>query len=177
MDKIVFYDKPNKEDKNSREITCEEANEMITEAQKKKTFSPVCSAYLFKDNLEYYKIIYFVDMIIFIDLINIKQIWYEKISDLYYFIDKIIYKKYEYENKIVDIEAHFRNHTFSEPNICMINIVEEGEKNYYIGEIDETVFYRTIKFGEIDTFLKDLQMHLEKNIFNIQKCNEKYERK
>ena len=96
---------------------------------------------------------------------------------IYYFIDKIIYKKYEYENKTVDIEAHFRNHTFSEPNICMINIVEEGEKNYYIGEIDETVFYRTIKFGEIDTFLKDLQMHLEKNIFNIQKCNEKYERK
>ena len=47
MDKIVFYDKPNKEDKNSREITCEEANEMITEAQKKETFSPVCSAYFF----------------------------------------------------------------------------------------------------------------------------------
>lgn len=70
MYKIVFYDKPNKEDKNSREITCEEANEMITEAQKKETFSPVCSAYFLKNNLQCYKIIYFVDMIIFIYWFN-----------------------------------------------------------------------------------------------------------
>ena len=51
---------------------------------------------------------------------------------------------------MLHVELNFRNRNFSMPNICMIEVTDNEDKIYYIADINDTFFYRTIEFDDID---------------------------
>ena len=60
MCKILYLTGGNIEDKSTRQITCDEAQKILLEAQKgKKNYNPICSMMDYRDNRLYRKIIYF----------------------------------------------------------------------------------------------------------------------
>lgn len=60
MCKILYLTGGNIEDKSTRQITCDEAQKILLEAQKgKKNYNPICSMMDYRDNRLYRKIILF----------------------------------------------------------------------------------------------------------------------
>lgn len=175
MCKIIYLTGGNIEDKSTRQITCDEAQKILLEAQKgKKNYNPICSMMDYRDNRLYRKIIYFTFQLVAIDLDTTKQIWYEKVNGDEYFIDKIVYNNYQ--NKNVYIELHFRNSKFSKPNICMIRMKDKNGWRYFVGDIEDIHFYRTIKFGDIEIVFKDLDASFEAFLNNVQECDKRFVR-
>lgn len=173
MSKLLYLTGGNTEDKNTRQITYDEAEKMFLDTQnKEKMYKPICSLIEYGAKGMYRKIVYFTFQVVAIDLDTTKQIWYEKTKDNSYFIDKIVYN--DYKRQGIYVEIHFRGGTFSYPNICMIKIREQNEWKYFIGDIDDTFFYRIIKFGDMETIYKDLDSSFEPYLNNIQKCNERF---
>lgn len=144
---VLYYTGGNDLDKNTEQISYDEAEKLFIRGQKATGFEPICSAIFMDKGKKEYKVIYFKDGIIFIDLLSSMQIWYKKLEENTYFIDKIIINNYQYKQKHAIVELNFRNHTFSEPNICMVRVSCNGENEYYLGNIEETAFYRDIKWG------------------------------
>lgn len=165
----------NSMDKRTKEITCDEAKKMLLDAQNENTYKPICSTIILKENKEYRKIIYFNFRVLVVDLESTKQIWYEKVNGNKYFVDKVVYERYGKQQAYV--EVHFRNRNFSNPNICMIRMQNEKDWEYYVGDIEDTLFYRTIEFGDIDVLFRDLEMSFESYMKNIQKCDKRFIRK
>lgn len=175
MCKILYLTGGNIEDKSTRQITCDEAQKILLEAQKgKKNYNPICSMMDYRDNRLYRKIIYFTFQLVAIDLDTTKQIWYEKVNGDEYFIDKIVYNNYQ--NKNVYIELYFRNSKFSKPNICMIRMKDKNGWRYFVGDIEDIHFYRTIKFGDIEIVFKDLDASFEAFLNNVQECDKRFVR-
>ena len=142
MCKILYLTGGNIEDKSTRQITCDEAQKILLEAQKgKKNYNPICSMMDYRDE---------------------------------YFIDKIVYNNYQ--NKNVYIELHFRNSKFSKPNICMIRMKDKNGWRYFVGDIEDIHFYRTIKFGDIEIVFKDLDASFEAFLNNVQECDKRFVR-
>lgn len=176
MDNIIFLTGGNTTDKSTRLITYDEAQEMLLDAQNdKETYKPICSMIIQKESVMYRKVIYFTFQVISVDLDTSKQVWYEKVNGNEFFVDKIVYNNYKNQN--IYIELHFRNRTFSMPNICMIRMKGEKDWEYYVGDIDDTFFYRTIEFGDTDTIFKDLDTSFESYLYNIQKCDKRFIRR
>lgn len=68
MCKILYLTGGNIEDKSTRQITCDEAQKILLEAQKgKKNYNPICSMMDYRDNRLYRKIIYFTFQLVAID--------------------------------------------------------------------------------------------------------------
>lgn len=173
MKKILYLTGGNTDDESTRQITYNEAEKMFLDAQNmEKMFKPICSRVEYGEKGIYRKVIYFTFQVVIIDLHTTKQVWYEKTIDNRYFIDKIVYN--DYKKQGIYVEIHIRNSTFSDPNICMIKIYEQNEWKYFMGDIDDTFFYRTIYFGEVETIYKDLDANFEPYLNNIQKCNERF---
>jgi hypothetical protein len=173
MSKMLYLTGGNTDDKSTRQITYNEAEKMFLDAQNmEKIFEPICSIVEYGEKGIYRKVIYFTFQVVIIDLHTTKQVWYEKIKDNRYFIDKIVYNNYKKQG--IYVEMHIRNSTFSYPNICMIKVCEQNEWKYFVGDIDDTLFYRMIHFGDVETLYKDLDASFEPYLNNIQKCNEKF---
>lgn len=173
MSKLIYLTGGNTEDKCTRQITYDEAQKMLLEAQnEKKMYKPVCSLIEYSEKGIYRKVIYFTFQVVAIDLDATKQIWYEKKEDNSYFIDKIVYNNYK--KRSIYVEIHFRDSTFSYPNICMIRINDQNEWKHFVGDIEDIHFYRIIKFGDIETIYKDLDVSFEPYLNNIQKCDERF---
>lgn len=128
---------------------------MLLDAQnEKETYNPICFMIVFKEN-----VIYFTFRVVVINLDTTKQIWYEKLKGNGYFINKIVY--YNYNNLKKYIKMHFRNHTFSDPNICMIRMQGKKDWEYFVGDIEDSFFYRVIEFGDTETVFKNLDTSFE----------------
>ncbi len=171
-----------------RELINWKTKKLFLDAKDIKTYSPICTMAFWHNSLgESTKdiktqfqlcrvmeaslnkvIIYFNYQVIVEDLDIGKQIWYEKARDREeYFIEKIIRTKYN--NKSENIELYFRDRNFSDPNICMIKVNNGKDWDYYMADIDDTLFYRTIEFGDTETIDKDLQTNFEIYLYNIEK--------
>lgn len=74
------------------------------------------------------------------------------------------------------IELHFRNSKFSKPNICMIRMKDKNGWRYFVGDIEDIHFYRTIKFGDIEIVFKDLDASFEAFLNNVQECDKRFVR-
>lgn len=173
MSKMLYLTGGNTDDKSTRQITYNEAEKMFLDAQNMgKMFKPICSIVEYGEKGIYRKVIYFTFQVVIIDLHTTKQVWYEKMKDNRYFIDKIVYNNYKKQG--IYVEMHIRNSTFSYPNICMIKAWEQNEWKYFVGDIDDTLFYRIIHFGDVETLYKDLDASFEPYLNNIRKCNEKF---
>jgi len=70
----------NYDDKDTKLLTFDEAKNMLLDAQNIKTFNPICSMRIFKEQVPYRAFIYFNFRLIVVDLDMAKQIWYEKVS-------------------------------------------------------------------------------------------------
>ena len=175
MCKILYLTGGNIEDKSTRQITCDEAQKILSEARKgKKNYNPICSMMEYRENKAYRKIIYFTFHLIAIHLDTTKQIWYQNVGGDEYFIDKIVYNNYQ--NKNIYMELHFRNRNFSRPNICMIRIKDENGWRYFVGDIEDIHFYRTIEFEDSEIVFKDLDTNFEVFLNNVQECDKRFVR-
>lgn len=76
---------------------------------------------------------------------------------------------------MLHVELNFRNRNFSMPNICMIEVTDNEDKIYYIADINDTFFYRTIEFDDIDILFKDLDTSLKEFLYNFRKTNDNFE--
>ena len=176
MYNIIYLTGGNTKDKNTRQMSYDEAERMLLDAQNEKaTYKPICSMIVLKEKEIYRKIIYFISQVVAIDLETSKQIWYEREEDHKYFINKIVY--YKYNNQNMYLEMHFRNRTFSDPNICMVRRQNENDWEYYVADIEDTLFYREIEFGDTETAFKDLETNFKPYLNNIQKCDKRFIRK
>lgn len=176
MEEILYLTGGNTKDKSTRQITYDEAQKMLSDAQNnKESYKPICSMIILKKGEMYRKVIYFTFQMISVDLDTTKQVWYNKVSENEYFIDKIVYHNFNKQN--IYLEMHFRDRTFSDPNICMIRMQGEKDWEYYVGDIEDTLFYRTIKLGEIDSIYNDLDTSFESYLHNVQKCDKRFIRK
>lgn len=178
MYEYIYITGGNYKDKKTKVITYDEAKKMLIDAQDITTYSPICSMLMIKDNETEpcQAIIYFNFRVIVADVDLGKQIWYEKVKGSEkYFIDQIVYEKYNNQNAY--IQLFLRNRNFSDPNICMIKKQNEKDMEYYVATIDDTLFYRDIEFGDTETVYKDLETNFEPYLNNIQKCDNRYIRK
>lgn len=176
MEEILYLTGGNTEDKNTRQITYDEAQKMLLDAQNEKmVYKPICSIVEYREKEMYRKVIYFTFQVVAISLDTTKQVWYEKIDGEQYFIDKIVYNNYK--NMNIYMELHFRNRNFSEPNLCMIKKQSNNQWEYYVADIEDTLFYRKIEFGDTETVYKDLETNFEPYLNNIQKCDKRFIRK
>ena len=175
MYEYVYMTGGNYDDKNTKLLTYDEAKQMLLDAQNIKTFNPICSMRIFKEQSPFRSFIYFNFRLIVVDIDRAKQIWYEKVRGKEdYFINKIVYEKYNGQKAY--IELHFRNRDFSDPNICMIRKQNEDDWEYYVADIDDTLFYRKIEFGDTETVFKDIETTFEPYLSNIQKCDKRFKR-
>lgn len=147
---------------------------MVCDMNIKDPYKPICSMVILDRKRAYRKIIYFRFRVIIYDFNTTKQIWYEKINENEYFMDKIVFENYDNKDKYIEI--HLRNHNFSVPNSCMIKTGFNGLWKYYTGDIDELKFYRKIEFGNIDILCSDLEINFESYLKNKKGCNEKFTR-
>lgn len=176
MYEYIYMTGGNHNDKNNRMITYDEAKKMLIDAQNIKTYKPICSIRILKNNEPFRTIIYFNFRVIVVDLDIGKQIWYEKVKGSEkYFIDQIVYLKYN--DQSTHIQLFLRDRNFSDPNICMIKKQGEAKMEYYVATIDDTLFYREIEFGDTETLFKDLETDFRPFLHNVQKCNKKFIRK
>lgn len=163
-------------DKDTKLLTYDEAKNMLLEAKNVKTFNPICSMRIFKEQAPFRAFIYFNFRMIVVDLDMAKQIWYEKVNGKEeFFITKIVYEKYNGEKTY--IELNFRNRDFSDPNICMIRKLNKDNWEYFVADIEDTFFYRQIEFGNTEPAFKDLDTDFRCYLHNIQKCDQRYKRK
>lgn len=176
MYETLYITGGNYKDKKTRQLTYDEAEKLFADSQDIKTYNPICSMRILKDSEPFRTFIYFNFQVIAVDLCMGKEIWYEKIRDSEeYFINKIVRNKYNDEQAY--IELHFRNRSFSDPNICMIKLKKHTDWDYYAADIEDTLFYRKIEFGETATVFKDLETNFEDYLHNIQKCDKRFIRK
>ena len=176
MYEYIYITGGNYKDKRTKVITYDEARKMLIDAQVVKTYNPICSMRILKNNEPFRAFIYFNFRVIVVDLDIGKQIWYEKVQgSKRYFIDQIVYDKYN--NQSAHIQLFFRNRNFSDPNICMIKKQDEKNMEYYVATIDDTFFYRDIEFGETETAFKDLETSFDQFLLNVQKCDKRFIRK
>ena len=132
---------------------------------------------VFDDNEQFIKIMYGTKQIVTFDSIRKKAIWYNKVDDgtneNRYFINQMDCFKDNPEN--THIQLHFRGRGFSESNVCMISIEEEKNSSFYIAKIDDTMFYRTLEFGDLNIAVKDFELEIKTLLHNIQKANKNFE--
>ncbi len=177
MYEIRYETGGNSYDKNMKLLTYEEAGQLLLEMQDVKTYNPICSMRITKEKKPYRSLIYFNFQVIAVDLDLGKQIWYEKVDGREeYFIYKIVYEKHNGEN--AHIELHLRNRDFSDPNICMIKELDDNDHwEYYAADIEDTLFYRRIVFGETEVAYKDLETNFRDYLQNVQKCDKRFVKK
>lgn len=176
MCEIFYTTGANKEDENAKQITYDEAKELFL--QHKKIVGIICS--VFMDQIEpvliHKEIRYFADGIDFFDGVVGKGVYYEKINENKYFIDKVTYVNLEYNNQKLNVELNFRGSSFSEPNICMIEVRHNNITTYYKANIhDDKFFYRTLNFDDTDIMFKDTEMNYKDFLFNYRKTNSNFE--
>lgn len=177
MYEIRYETGGNYNDKNTKLLTFEEAKQLFLDMQHIKTYNPICSMRITREKKPFRSLIYFNFQVIAVDIDLGKQIWYEKTDESgEYFIYKIVYEKQN--NNKVYVEMHFRNRDFSDPNICMIKKLDNNDNwEYYVADIEDTLFYRKIEFGDTEIVYKDLETNIEGYLTNIQKCDKRFIRK
>ena len=168
----MFLTGGNSKDKDTRRITFEEAQKMVCDTDIKNAYKPICSMVILDGERKYRKIIYFKKRVIIYDFDTTKQVWYEKVNDDEYFIDQIAFENYRNQNKYV--EVHLRNRDFSDPNICMIRVGSDGRWKYYVGDIDDSKFYRKIEFGDTDILYNDIETNFESYLMNVKECGKNF---
>jgi len=57
----------------------------------------------------------------------------------------------------------------------VISIEEEKNSSFYIARIDDTMFYRTLEFGDLNIAVKDFELEIKTLLHNIQKANKNFE--
>jgi uncharacterized protein YpiB (UPF0302 family) len=177
MYEILYSTGLNKGEKDEKQLTFDEAQQLFIAAQNNKELSFVCSCHI-KQNEPFFlyrTIRYFNDKIDAFDGVTAKGICYQKLHGNEYFIQKAEYHDYKYNNQLLHVELNFRNRNFSMPNICMIEVTDNEDKIYYIADINDTFFYRTIEFDDIDILFKDLDTSLKEFLYNFRKTNDNFE--